>query len=107
VDSYIIVYCTVPSLEIGTKIADDLVMGKCAACVNIIPGITSIYRWKGDICRDNELLLIIKSRNTLFGKIHDRIRALHPYEVPEIISCEISSGSEPYLKWITENTHPL
>jgi len=100
------VYCTVPSLEIGTKIADDLVAGEYAACVTIIPGITSIYRWKGDICRDNELLLIIKSRKTLFEKIHDRIRALHPYEVPEIISCAISNGSEPYLKWISESTHP-
>ncbi|MFI5140223.1 MAG: divalent-cation tolerance protein CutA [Sphingobacteriales bacterium] len=98
-------YCTVPSLEIGTKIADDLVAGEYAACVNIIPAITSVYRWKGDICRDNELLLIIKSRKTLFKKIHDRIRALHPYEVPEIISCELSDGSEPYLKWISDSTH--
>ena len=89
------------------KIADDLVKGRSAACVNIVPGITSVYRWKGDVCTDNELLLIIKSRKALFAEIQDRIRALHPYELPEIISCELSDGSEPYLNWITDSTLPL
>jgi periplasmic divalent cation tolerance protein len=87
------------------EIADDLVKGRYAACVNMIPGITSIYGWKGDICKDNELLLIIKSRKALFAEIQDRIRALHPYEIPEIISCELSGGSEPYLSWISDSTH--
>jgi periplasmic divalent cation tolerance protein len=104
-ESYIIVYCTVPSMEIGTKIADDLVGGHCAACVNIVPGLTSIYRWKGEICRDHEQLLIIKSRKRLFEKIQARIKELHPYEVPEIISCDIVDGSDRYLAWISENTN--
>jgi len=104
VDGHIIVYCTVPSSETGRKIADDLVNGRYAACVNILPGITSVYRWKGDVCSDNEILLIIKSRKALFPEIQERIRALHPYELPEIISCELSDGSEPYLKWISDST---
>jgi periplasmic divalent cation tolerance protein len=103
-DRYIIVYCTVPSTEIGIKIANDLVESHSAACVNIIPGLTSIYRWKGEICRDNEQLLIIKSRNSLFEKIQERIKALHPYEVPEIISYDIAEGSDRYFAWISENT---
>lgn len=88
------------------KIADDLVKGRAAACVNIVPGIISVYRWKGDVCTDNELLLIIKSRKALFSEIQERIRALHPYELPEIISCELSDGSEPYLNWISDSTLP-
>jgi periplasmic divalent cation tolerance protein len=105
-DGHIIVYCTVPSSEIGMKIADDLVKGRTAACVNIIPGITSVYRWKGDVCTDKELLLIIKSRKALFAEIQERIRALHPYELPEIISCELSDGSKQYLDWISDSTLP-
>lgn len=85
-------------------IGEDLVSGRYAACVNIVPGITSIYHWKGDLCRDNEFLLIIKSRQALFEIIRDRILTLHPYEVPEIISSRISGGSEKYLNWIAENT---
>src|SRR4030042_5339133 len=101
-DSHIVIYCTVPNQEVGMNIAEDLVAGRYAACVNVSPGITSVYRWKGDICRDNEHLLIIKSRETLFDKICERIRSMHPYEVPEIISFNISRGSDQYLKWISE-----
>lgn len=86
------------------KIADDLISGEYAACVNIVPGLTSIYRWKGDICKDNELLLIIKSRKSIFNDICSRIKALHPYEVPEIISYDISGGSESYLQWLLDST---
>jgi periplasmic divalent cation tolerance protein len=89
------------------KIADDLVSGEYAACVNLIPGLTSIYRWKGDICRDNELLLIIKSRKQLFDAISSRIKAIHPYEVPEIIYYDISGGNETYLRWLSESTGVL
>ena len=85
-------------------IAEDLVSGRYAACVNILPGITSIYNWKDEVHRDSESLLIIKSRKALFNVIRDRIMALHPYEVPEIISCSISEANEKYLNWIAENT---
>ncbi len=86
------------------KIADHLVGGEHAACVNVIPGLTSVYRWKGAVCSEEELLLIIKTRKQLFDAVCGRIRALHPYEVPEILSLDISEGSEPYLKWILDST---
>ncbi|TFH43738.1 MAG: divalent-cation tolerance protein CutA [Chrysiogenales bacterium] len=101
---YIVILCTVPSNETGTTISDSLVGDGFAACVNMIPGLISTYRWKGEICRDGELLLVIKSRKELFSEICARIVSLHPYEVPEILSFEISSGSEQYLNWISEST---
>lgn len=103
-ETCIIVLCTVPSHEIGMKIANDLVSGNYAACVNIVPGLTSIYRWKGNICSDNELLLIIKSRISLFDDICSVIKGHHPYEVPEIIYYTIAGGSEPYLQWLLSGT---
>jgi periplasmic divalent cation tolerance protein len=104
VEEYSVIFCTVPSQEIGMIIAEDLVSTRYAACVNIVPGITSVYRWKGDVCHDSEFLLVIKSRTALFKTIRDRITALHPYEVPEIISCRMSEVSEKYLNWMAENT---
>jgi periplasmic divalent cation tolerance protein len=104
VEEYAVIFCTVPSQEIGMIIAEDLVSGRYAACVNIVPGITSVYRWKGDVCHDNEFLLVIKSRSSLFTIIRDRITDLHPYEVPEIISCRLSDISDKYQHWLAENT---
>jgi len=106
VDDYIIIYCTVPSDEVAERIAEDLVHGKCAACVNIIPGITSVYTWKGSVCRENELLLVIKTRESLYAAVRDRIMAFHPYEVPEIVSLNIADGNQAYLQWITDTTNP-
>ena len=101
---HIIVFCTCPDRESGKAIADALVGEKLAACVNILPGIESIYTWKGEICRDAEILLIIKTRAELFPELKDRIISLHSYEVPEIIALPILQGSPEYLKWIDETT---
>jgi periplasmic divalent cation tolerance protein len=106
VDDFIIIYCTVPTKEIAVKIAEDLAHGMFAACVNIISNVESVYRWKGNICRDNELLLVIKTRKSRFTAIQDRILSLHPYEVPEIISVDITRGSDTYLQWIVNETNP-
>jgi periplasmic divalent cation tolerance protein len=100
----IVIFCTVPSREVGVLIADSVVPDGLAACVNIVGGLMSIYRWRGEICRDEECLLIIKSRRKLFKKIKDRITSIHPYEVPEIVSLPIEDGHEPYLRWIREST---
>ncbi len=105
-DAYSVIFCTVPTRETAEKIADALVPSGLAACVNIIGGLLSIYAWKGEICRDEECLLIIKSRRGLFEKIRQKINELHPYEVPEIISLPIDEGHEPYLRWIGESTGP-
>lgn len=100
---YNIVFVTVPSLKIARRIATAVVQDKLAACVNIVPAITSVYRWQGKLYNDRELLLIIKTTRALFPKLADRVKNLHPYEVPEIIAVPISKGYKPYLKWIGES----
>ena len=101
--SEIIVYCTVPNKEIALSISKTVVEEKLAACSNIIPGLVSVYSWQNEICQDDELLLVIKTANEIFQKLHDRIIDLHPYDVPEIIGMPIEMGSKPYLDWIHEN----
>ncbi len=103
-DEFIVIFSTISSKEDALKIANALVEKKLAACMNIIGGVISIYEWKGEVCNDEECLMIIKSRRTLFDRIKKEIVALHPYELPEIISIPIDDGLEPYLGWIKENT---
>lgn len=101
---HIVIFCTVPDQDTADTIADSLVGGGLAACVNIITGLKSVYTWKGAVCRDSELLCVIKSRAGLFGRIETAIRAVHPYEVPEIIALPIVAGHAPYTRWITDVT---
>ena len=104
---FIVVLITVPSLEVGERIAARLLEKNLAACVNILPGVTSIYAWKGAVQKDQELLLVVKTRAELF---HDRlvpaVKAVHPYEVPEIIALPLVLGSPNYLDWIAAETQP-
>ncbi len=102
---YLLVSITAGSSEEGERIARTLVQERLAACVNVIPAITSIYRWQGEVHRDNEVLLIAKSRSELFESLAARVKELHSYEVPEIIALPITAGSEAYLNWIDESTH--
>lgn len=103
-EKHIVVYCTTPSKEVAVAIAESLVPGRLAACVNIVGGISSIYTWKGKLCREEECLMIIKTRRELFERLRERIVSLHPYEVPEIVAIPIVSGHVPYLDWIDEST---
>jgi periplasmic divalent cation tolerance protein len=100
--SEILVLTTADSLELALKIASALVEQKEAACVNIVPGIRSIYRWEGKVCDDAELLVLIKSSADRFEAIRSRIRQLHTYEVPEVISLPIVAGDQSYLRWLNE-----
>ncbi len=101
---YIVVFCTVPNLQTAEKIADLVVPGRLAACVNIVSGLVSVYTWKNELCRDQESLLIIKTRGALFNRLREAILSVHPYEVPEIISLPIRDGHPDYLQWITSST---
>lgn len=85
-------------------IARALVQERLAACVNLLPGIASIYRWEGRVEEASEVLLVIKSRRQLSKKLASRVRALHSYEVPEVVTIPITSGNPAYLRWIRQST---
>lgn len=97
-----VAYVTTPNEEVAKKIAHGLVGNKLAACVNMIPKITSVYEWKGEINEDSEVLLMIKTRTSKIGELTRYVKNNHPYEVCEVISLPIASGNEPYLKWISD-----
>ena len=98
-----IVLCTVPDHETAENIAGTLVTERLAACVNIVPGVTSIYRWNDAIERDRELLLLIKTSPGVWPRLEQRIRGLHPYELPEIISVTVNNGQSDYLKRLQDS----
>ncbi len=95
-----LIYCTCPNQEAAAKIAQRLISDKLAACVNILPGVSSVYEWQGQIETAQEHLLLIKSPKARYAAIEAAIKALHPYELPEIIAVTIESGSAEYLQWI-------
>jgi len=96
----IVVLVTVGSREEGERIASALVGEQLAACVNIVGPIESIYRWDDQVQRDQELLLIVKTRSALFGDLAARVTALHSYQTPEVIAMPISAGSQAYVDWL-------
>jgi periplasmic divalent cation tolerance protein len=100
----IVVFVTCGSEEEALKIANALVEAHLAACVNLIAPIRSIYRWEGKIWDEKEWLLIIKTQKQRFEAVEKKVKSLHSYSVPEIISLPITEGSSAYLNWIKENT---
>ncbi len=103
-DQAIVVFVTAASEPEATRLAEALVAEQLAACVNIVANIHSIYRWQGKVQQDREHLLIIKTRRAKFAALELRVRALHSYDVPEVIAVEVVDGSERYLAWIRDNT---
>lgn len=101
---YLTVLCTVPDAETGLRIARTIVHEGLAACVNLLPGVTSVYRWQSEVQENPELLLLIKTSQERYEALDARIKELHPYEVPEIIAHKIEAGSKSYLDWIGQNT---
>ncbi len=101
---FIVVLVTCGSEEEALKIAHTLVEDHLAACVNLVHPIRSIYRWEGKIWDKNEWLLVIKTREQRFGELKKKVKSLHSYAVPEIISLPITEGSSTYLRWLKEMT---
>lgn len=105
-NAIIIILTTVSSCKEGESIASKLVEKKLSACVNILPQMTSIYRWDNKINKENEFLLLIKTAEHLEQEVYDFIRANHSYEVPEIITLDINNIDKKYSEWIDSSIEP-
>ena len=96
----IVVFITAGNRDEAVRLAEMLVEVRLAACVQILPGVESVYRWQGKIERQNEVLLIAKTLNSKFDELEKEVRAVHSYETPEIVAVPVVSGSGPYLEWL-------
>jgi periplasmic divalent cation tolerance protein len=101
---YVLVMITASSEEEAEEISHTLVKERLAACVNMLGGMRSIFRWKGEISSEQEVLLLAKTKDRLFEKLKKRVLELHSYEVPEIIALPILAGFEQYLSWMGKET---
>lgn len=106
VPDHLIVLTTLAADADAAAFATALVEERLAACVNILPEMTSVYRWKGEVARDAERQLLIKTSADRLDALRARIAALHPYEVPELIVLGVQDGSPAYLAWLSESTRP-
>ncbi|MEW6352811.1 MAG: divalent-cation tolerance protein CutA [Pseudomonadota bacterium] len=104
--NYHVVLCTCPDQDTATRIAHALLDRDLAACVNVVPGLRSIYRWKGKREEGDEVLLLIKARAAAYTQLEACIMEHHPYELAEIIALPIAAGSSAYLDWIEHDRKP-
>ncbi|MFQ5701305.1 MAG: divalent-cation tolerance protein CutA [Acidobacteriota bacterium] len=102
----LIILTTIDKEDLAQRIATTLIEERLAACVNLLPLGLSVYRWKGKVCRDREFMLFIKTCAHLFNEVRDTIRAIHPYELPEVIALPIAVGEEKALEWIASSVKP-
>jgi periplasmic divalent cation tolerance protein len=98
----IVALSTCETQDDAIRIANHLVEKQLAACVNILPGITSVYRWKGKIERAGEFLLVIKTSSALLENLKLELKTIHPYDVPELVALTIVDGAESYLDWMSD-----
>lgn len=103
-NQHLVVLCTAPDRDTAMMLAETAVNERLAACVSVIPGITSVYEWQGKAETDTELQLIIKTSQASYARLQQRLLELHPYELPEIIAVPVTEGLAGYLSWINETT---
>jgi periplasmic divalent cation tolerance protein len=96
----LVVLSTFPDADIAARVARTLVEEQLAACVNVVPGVRSIYRWEGKVCDEAETLAVIKTTAERYSALSARITELHPYQVPEVIALALADGHPPYLAWL-------
>ena len=102
-----VILVTTASEEQAVSLARALVSERLAACVNIVGPVRSIYRWRDAVEDEREYLLVIKTRATLYMKVETRVREMHTYEVPEVLSLHADRGSPPYIQWLLDSTGPI
>lgn len=102
-ETFCIVMTTFESEEQADRLSEDILKDRLAACIQYIP-IKSRYFWEGKICKDSEIMVFFKTRDSLYKKLSEKILQLHPYDVPEVIKININDGTEDYLGWIKEVT---
>ena len=100
----ILVFCTAPNIDVAKKIARTLVEKKTAACVSLLPGLYSTYRWQGKVEEAEEISMQIKTSRVRYKELEQLIQSLHPYDVPEIVAIDIKDGLPAYLAWIKDET---
>ncbi len=100
----LIMLCSCPSHAIARQLAEQMVAEGWSACVQIVPGITSIYQWQGKVCQESEVLLVIKTATDVITTLTQWLIEAHPYDVPEVITIPISGGSQMYLDWLLSNS---
>ncbi|NLC23754.1 divalent-cation tolerance protein CutA [Oxalobacter vibrioformis] len=103
-DNVMLVYSTTPDLDTAKKIAQALVGEKLAACVGMMPGYQSVYRWQGAVLEASEVCLMIKTTKNQFAALSEKLVALHPYDVPELIAVPVTAGLPSYLQWVKDET---
>ena len=103
---FIFVFTNLPDRDSALLIAQELIAGRYAACVNVLGGCTSVYRWKGEIEKAEEVPLLIKTRGSLYAEVERVIRERHPYDLPEIIAVPVTDGLPAYLDWLKAETLP-
>ncbi len=105
--SYVVVIMTVPNREEAVKIVRTLLEEKLIACANLMDPVSSFFWWQGKIAEEKEVLVIMKSHETLFKKLSERVTELHSYDVPEILALPIVNGSQAYLDWMNAALEPV
>ena len=99
-----VVLVTAPSVEVAAVLARTLVSERLAACGNIVPAVRSVYRWQGEVQDEQEVLLLLKTVQRVVPALTERVAALHPYELPEVIALPVAGGLDAYIGWIEEST---
>lgn len=101
-----LVFCTCPDQDTASRITEELLTNRLAACVSQLPGVISSYRWKGNVEHDQEVLLLIKTTKTRYRDLQQELARMHPYELPEILAVPVSDGLPAYLDWVSESSAP-
>ncbi len=107
----VVVLCTAPAAGADGKLgavdlARQLVEERLCACVNVVPGVRSFFRWQGEVDQAEELLLVGKTTASVARRLRDRIAELHPYQVPEVLELAVADGLPAYLQWLVDGVHP-